>query len=87
MPMSERHFQVFEKYLNVRMRSLNLQTVPDLFQTMKVDWDILQDEPAMQRVLEHTELVQKRTTRDTEDIQRPALLARIAELEALEPAP
>lgn len=85
MPMSERHFLTFQSYLNLRMRELKQDNVQQLFALMKVEWDTLDSESAMQRYLEHSELVSKTATRTTQDVERPALDARIAELQALEP--
>ena len=85
MPMTDRHFELFQTYLDLRMAELKQNTGVELFQLIKLDWDVLNDQPAMQRVVEHAELLQKRVLRDTEDVQRPLLDARITELEALEP--
>ncbi len=85
MAMTDRHFELFQTYLNVRMAELGQTEGPELFTLIKLDWDVLNDQPAMKRIVEHAELIQKRSLRDTEDVQRPILDARIVELEALEP--
>jgi hypothetical protein len=82
MAMTDQHFELFKKYIDVRIHELELKDDQALWQLIKLDWDILNDQPAMRVVVERAELAQLRALIDSEDIQRPARLARIAALEA-----
>ena len=81
--MDDETFELFTKYIMVRMRGLKLpeEKILDL---IKLDWNVFSDVPAMQGVVDSFELAQTKTILDNNDLRRPSLVARIAELEAKE---
>ena len=79
--MDDATWELVQKYLGARMTELKQTDNAFAFQLLKLDWAVLSDVPRMQRVVDLAELGQLKAARDTHDVQRPTMDARIAELE------